>query len=241
MYICFAEHEETHKYAICCNHGEKRLYLSIEKNSNQVIAKEMNSSRINFFNFLSTENPGEFIIMDYASFEATPELVANGRCYDFWPTPRYLKVKTHLGYNRGPLCMENSVDEYYCRLKLRPRLYRKNGNVTLNDFAKGKDTYYICTAGRYGKTGYLYLRDRGEREGGTVTHDGEIERGPEVELSLVISGSNMPDNGTATESQASSGPARYVTACKPSIKRGNDDDLMLFRLVRYESTYVSVN
>ena len=42
---------------------------------------------------------------------------------------------------------------------------------------------------------------------------------------------------TSTESQASSERARYVTACKPFIKRGNEDDLMLFRLVRYESMY----
>ena len=197
--------------------------MSIEEHSNQVIVKDMDRDGVNFFYFLSTENPCEFIIMDYAQFEATPKLVANGRHYDFWPTPRYLKVKTHLGYNRGPLCVENSVDEYYCRLKPRPRLYRKNGNVTLNDFANGKDTYYICTAGRYGKTGYLYLRDTGETEGKEVEGGAKVEHNGEC---------------VAMETQTSSKRARYVTACKPFIKRGDKDDLMLFRLVRYESTYV---
>ena len=57
------------------------------------------------------------------------------------------------------------------------RLYCKKRNVTLNDFAKGKDMYYICTAGRYGKTEYLYLRVREESEGRKGVKRGKEERG----------------------------------------------------------------
>ena len=229
--IFFAEHEDGHTYAICCKHGEKLLYFNIKKNSNQVVADTVdNLGGINFFNLLSTEKPDEFIIVDYVQLEVETLRVINRRHYDFWPTPRYLKVKTHLGYNRGPLCLEDSVDEYYCRLKVRPRLYRKKRSVTLNDFANGKDTYYICTAVRHGKTGYLYLRDRGEREEERVNTRTRAQNGlSEIELGSVRNDSNVSD---------SSMRARYVTACKPSIKMGSEDELMLFRLVRYESTYV---
>ena len=135
----FAEHQDGYKYAICCKHGKKRLYLSIAEN-NQVIAVENSKTDpINYFNLLSTENPHEFVIVDYKKVEVKTEEFRNRLYYDFWPTPRYLKVKTHLGYNCGPLSLEDSVDEYYCRLKLRPRLYRTKGTVTLNDFANGKD------------------------------------------------------------------------------------------------------
>eukprot|EP00731_Ephydatia_muelleri_P023581 Em0015g1164a len=151
------KHEASHKYAICCNHGNDQLFLMIESGSNQVIATKC-EGQLNFFHLQLTEKSDELIIMDYAEFSVRTETLVEELSYDFWPTPRYLKVKTLLGYNRGPLCVEDSVDEYYCRLKLRPRLYSKHRNVTLSDFTNGKDTFYICTSGRWGITGYLYLK-----------------------------------------------------------------------------------
>ena len=44
---------------------------------------------------------------------------------------------------------------------------------------------------------------------------------------------------TETPQGTDSGETRpcYITACKPSIKGGDSDELMLFRLVRYENMY----
>ena len=133
--------------------------------------------------------------MDYKKAAESEALLPNLK-YDFWPTPCYLKVNTHLGYNSGPLRMENSVDEYHCRLTIRSRLFREHSHVTMNDLTNGKDMFYICTSRRRGRTGYLYVKDRG-------------------------GGANP----------------RYVLACKPSIKRGDSDELMLFMLVRYQNMY----
>ena len=163
----------------------------------------------NYFNLQRTEIPDEFIIKDYNDL-GTTETVARKRNYKFLPTFRYLKVDTHLGYHHGPLSMRNSVDMYYCRLKLRPRLFDKKSQVNMTDFLNGVDRFYICTSRWYGKTGYLYLRDRGE---GTETPPG-------------------------MEDQNADARSRYILACKPLIKRGNsDDDLMLFRLVRFEDMH----
>ena len=196
------EHDESHKYAIFCNHGNDTLFLDINNESNnEVIARKLQEdpeeNEINFFRLRCTETPGEFIILNYKDIAVdTKELQPNFK-YDFWPTPTYLKVNTHLGYNSGPLRMEKSVDEYHCRLTLRPRLFHEHSHATMSDFTNGKDMFYICTSSRRGRTGYLYVKDRGE-----------------------------------------GADPRYVLACKPSIKRDDSDELMLFRLVRYENMYV---
>eukprot|EP00731_Ephydatia_muelleri_P005507 Em0002g1683a len=197
------KHDESHKYAIFCNHGNDTLFLDINNESNnEVIARKLQEdpeeNEINFFRLRCTETPGEFIILNYKDIAVdTKELQPNFK-YDFWPTPTYLKVNTHLGYNSGPLRMEKSVDEYHCRLTLRPRLFHEHSHATMSDFTNGKDMFYICTSSRRGRTGYLYVKDRGE-----------------------------------------GADPRYVLACKPSIKRDDSDELMLFRLVRYENIFLT--
>ena len=159
--LSLIEHDESHKYAICCNHGNDRLFLDIKDDPNEDIACNVReSSRINFFSLRCTETPGEFIIMDYAETDVKTEVLLPPLKCDFWPTPRYLRVNTHLEYNSGPLRMEDSVDEYHCRLTLRPRLFCEHSHVTMNDFTNGKDMFYICTSRRRGSTGYLYVKDR---------------------------------------------------------------------------------
>ena len=311
---------------------EKMNPRSIHHPKAEVVAWKMNEAKkmIYYFNLRCTESPGEFIIMDYSDFGAKSEMLHKDPDlhYDFWPTPSYLKVNTRFGYNHGPLSMENSVDEYHCRLTLRPRLFRKHSHVTMSDFTNGKDMFYICTSNRRGRTGYLYVRDRGrgievkpkpaseetkgtdstgtkgaaeneetkeidkaraenDREqqegiqedqagatnksrshisssGGTGTK-GAAENGEANEVDQTgtgndqaqqkddqagaanvsrspVSGPNEGGNrsgGNREEAAGARPRARYVLACKPSIKRGDSDELMLFRLVRFENMYIA--
>ena len=302
LILPYIEHDDSHKYAICCNHGNDRLFLFIDNDLNEVIACKLNDlRRINFFSLRCTEIRGEFIIMDYAETDVKTEALLPPLKYDFWPTPRYLRVNTHLGYNSGPLRMKDSVDEYHCRLTLRPRLFREHSHVTMNDFTNGKDMFYIRTSRRRGRTGYLYVKDRGEgaetmqpnktvqpnktiqpnvtepakgaeriEANGGVESDcmreerpGLIPKGPEnLEMQKIQTNraetAVLNDRGKGTEpiqpnseetpqaeltdnrvTAEHSPPTRYryITTCKPSIKGGNSDELMLFRLVRYENMY----
>ena len=131
----------------------------------------------------------------------------DNKVYDIQPTHRYLKVNTYgLGRSfRKPLCMESSVDEYHCRLKLRPLLFHKHGHASMREFTNGEDAFYICTSRRRGRTGYLYLAQTAQPNAAQTT-------------------------------QPAADPC-YVLACKSSIRRGNPDDLMLFRLVRDDDIY----
>ena len=153
--------EQTPKYAICCRQGADTFYLDIavssKSNQPRVIAKKL-EKHLHFFNLRFTETPGEFIIMDDEGGTQLQVTLKDNkvRHYDIQPTHRYLKVKTYcLGHSFGKLCMESSVDEYHCRLKLRPRLFQELGHVTMSDFTNGKDMFYICTSRRRGRTGYV--------------------------------------------------------------------------------------
>ena len=202
-----------------CGEGADTLFLDVNER-NQVIAKKLSEvdihvaekCSVNYFNLRYTKNPGEFVIMDYKEFDIKEKQIESNpipvSC-DLWPTPRYLKVNTHLGYNNGPLCMENSLDESYCRLRVRPRLFHEYSdvNLSMSDFTNGKDKFYICTSRRLGRTGYLYVKDN-DPNGNPL-------------------GNNPPDN------------PRYTLACKPFIGGGGSDESMFFRLVRYESMYIS--
>eukprot|EP00731_Ephydatia_muelleri_P005240 Em0002g1416a len=164
----------------------------------KVIAKKR-EKHLHFFNLRFTETPGEFIIMDDEGDTQLQVTLEDNKVYDIQPTHRYLKVNTYgLGRSfRKPLCMESSVDEYHCRLKLRPLLFHKHGHASMREFTNGEDAFYICTSRRRGRTGYLYLAQTAQPNAAQTT-------------------------------QPAADPC-YVLACKSSIRRGNPDDLMLFR------------
>ena len=191
-------------FAICCYHNGAKLYLYVDGNA--VYAKQ--GCRPEFFHFLPTEDPGEFVIMNYKANRSKED--SDTLWNDFCLTHCYLKVKTTFGRNSGPLRFEESADEYYCRLKLRPRLYSETRQVTLHDFKYGEDAFYIRTASRKGFSSYLYLKDEGID---TRTNSN--------------SGMDMGEKMKGTTH-------RYTTACKPSIKGGNFDELMLFRLEPFD-------
>eukprot|EP00731_Ephydatia_muelleri_P005377 Em0002g1553a len=157
------QHDDTHRYAILCGEGADTLFLDINE-KNQVIAKKLDDVDrvLNYFNLRCTETAGEFVLMDYKEFDKKERIIESNPVqlqYDLWPTPRYLMVNTHLGFNFGPLYMEDSVNESQCLLRIRPRLFRdSHGNMS--DFTNGKDKFYICTSRRLGRTGYLYVKDR---------------------------------------------------------------------------------
>ena len=225
------------------------------------------------------------------------------RHYDIQPTHRYLKVNTYgLGSSFGkPLCMESSVDEYHCRLKLRPRLFHKYGHASMREFTNGEDAFYICTSRRRGRTGYLYLaqtaqpnaaqttqpnaaqttqrngaqttqRNRAQttqpngaqttqRNGAQTTQpngaqttqpNGAQTTQPNGAQTTQPNGAQTTQRNRAQTTQPNGAqttqpngaqttqPAAdpcYVLACKSSIRRGNSDDLMLFRLVRDDDIY----
>ena len=96
--------------------------------------------------------------------------------------------------------------------------------MTMNDFTNGKDMFYICTSRRRGRTGYLYVKDRGEGAETIQPNEADVVQPNGIEL-------------RETETPHGTTPPRYITACKPSIKGGDSDELMLFRLVRYENMY----
>ncbi|KAL5505471.1 hypothetical protein EMCRGX_G006906 [Ephydatia muelleri] len=217
------------RYAILC--GGDKLFLDIDK-QNQIIAKKLDEADVslNYFNLRCTENAGEFVIMDYMNFEREQKIIESNPIpllCDLWPTPRYLKVNTHLGFNFGPLYMVDSVNERQCRLKVRPRLFHEYSHVNMNDFTNGKDKFYICTSRRHGITGYLYVKDNDTPD--------------------IPPGNNSPDNppdnppgdipsGNPHRNRRGNRP-RYTLACKPFIGGGSSDGNMFFRLVRYESMY----
>ena len=184
------------------------------------------------------------------------------RHYDIQPTHRYLKVNTYgLGRSFGKLCMESSVDEYHCRLKLRPRLFHKHGHASMREFTNGEDIFYICTSRRRGRTGYLYLAQTAQPNAAQTTQpnaaqttqpnaaqttqpngaqttqpNGAQTTQPNGAQTTQPNGAQTTQPNGAQTTQPAADPC-YVLACKSSIRRGNSDDLMLFRLVRDDDIY----
>ena len=150
------------------------------------------------------------------------------------------------------------MDEYHCRLKLRPRLFDKHSHVNMSDFTNGKDMFYICTSRRHGITSFLYIKDRGEgsvtrlpdvasienesHENRNNSHASESNAAAVVGNGHVTNGNARGSEGQPVEDTDHTGVnPRYILACKPTIDGGNSDELMLFRLVRYENMYVKTD